>query len=151
MTTILYDHKARQIAVDGRTTCGGQILCESSEKWLKDGDDYWFICGSVCDQERLMSQIKAADSADAPKWKIEASAFLVSGGKVYQCVVCDDGEPAKSLCQYSDSMGSGGVYALAALDHGKSAKQAVKYAMTRDTGTGGKVSVFDIDRMEFVK
>lgn len=151
MTTIVYDHKARQIAVDGRTTSGNVILSESCEKWIKDGDDYWFICGSACDEQRLIDQIKAAQQAEAPKWKIEASAFFVSGGIVYQCVVTDDGEPAKSECKYSDSMGSGGLFALSALDHGKSARDAVEYAKTRDCGSGGKVTVFDVEKMEFIE
>lgn len=150
MTTIVYDHKARQIAVDGRTTAGGLICTEKAEKWIRDGNDWWFLCGSVCDRERMIEYIKDGNM-EPPRWKIECSGFLVSKGKVYQCLVTDDGEPCKSEIHYSDSMGSGSQFALAAIDHGKTAKQAIKYAMTRDNGTGGKVSVFDVDKMEFVK
>lgn len=150
MTTIAYDHKAGQIAIDGRTAAGNTILSNSDIKWRKDGEDYWFLCGSVCDEDRFVDHLKASEPEN-PKWPIEASAFFVSGGKVYQCVVCEDGAPAKSLLTYSDTMGSGGVFAMAAMDHGKTAKEAVEYAATRDTGTGGKVSIFDVGRMEFIE
>ena len=149
MTTIVYDHRARQIAIDGRTTSGGMINTEDAVKWIQDGDDWWFICGSVCDRRRLIEHINATDP-DAPKWKIECSAFLVRAGKVYHCMVTDDGEPAKSEINYSDSMGSGSQFALSALDLGKSAEDAVKYAATRDTGTGPNVWVFDVEALAFL-
>jgi len=148
MTTIVYDHANRQIAIDGRTTSGSVINTETAEKWIQDGDDFWFICGPVSDKERLINHINAT-APDAPKWEIECSAFLVSGGSVYHCVVTENGEPCKSQIKYSDSMGSGGVFALAALDHGKSAKDAVAYAATRDAGTGGKIMVMNVETMEF--
>ena len=150
MTTIVYDHKARHIAVDGQTTQGNRICTTEAIKWKQDGDDWWFICGSVADRDRLIEHIKANDP-DAPKWPIECSAFWVRGGQVFQCVVTDDGEPCVSGVCYSDAMGSGEQYALSALDHGKTAKEAVEYAATRDTGTGGKVSVFDVEKLEFIE
>jgi ATP-dependent protease HslVU (ClpYQ) peptidase subunit len=149
MTTIVYDHSARQIAVDGQVTQGNRICTGDDIKWKRDGDDWWFICGSVSDIERLIAHINATDP-DAPKWPIECSAFLVRDGQVFQCIVTDDGEPCRSPVTYSDAMGSGEIYALSALDHGKTAKEAVEYAAMRDTGTGGKITVFDVDRMEIV-
>jgi len=55
------------------------------------------------------------------------------------------------LVEYNDAMGSGEEFALAALDHGKTAEDAVAYAATRDSGTGGKIRVFDVAKMEFIK
>jgi len=149
MTTIVYDHKAQQIAVDSRATSGSMINSECFIKWIQDGDDFWFICGAVCDSERLIQHIKAVDP-DKPKWDIECTAFLVSAGAVYQCFVTSDGDPCKSRLTYSEAIGSGAAFALAALDHGKSALDAVAYAATRDTGTGGEIQVFDINTMWFI-
>ena len=149
MTTIVYDHKARQIAVDSRTTSGGLINSECFIKWIQDGDDFWFISGPNADRERLIQHIKAVDP-DKPKWDIECTAFLVSAGAVYQCFVTSDGDPCKSRLTYSEAIGSGAAFALAALDHGNSARYAVAYASTRDTGTGGKIRVFDIKIMQFI-
>lgn len=149
MTTILYDHASRKIAVDGQTTAGNVICSYEAEKWIKDDSGgWWFICGARADRERLVQHISNPDS-DAPKWPIDCSAFLVRDGKVYHCVVTDDGEPVKSEIHYSDAMGSGALFALSSLDHGKSVKEAVEYASTRDTGTGGKIRVFDVDKLEF--
>lgn len=149
MTTIVYDHKARQIAVDGRATSGHLINTEEAIKWAQDGDDWWFICGAVCDENQFIEYMNAKDP-DTPKREIECSAFLVSAGRVYQCVI-DEGKQCKSEINYSDSIGSGSQWALAALDMGKTAAESVEYAKTRDTGTGGKVSVFDIERMGFIQ
>ena len=149
MTTIVYDHTNKQIAVDGRTTSGGVINTETAEKWVQDGDDFWFICGSVSDEERLINHINAIEP-EAPKWAIECAALLVRGSTVYLCTVTEEGEPSVSKIGYSDGIGSGGVFALTALDHGKSAHEAVAYAATRDTGTGGKIMVMNVETMEFI-
>ena len=149
MTTIVYDHKAQQIAVDSRITSDNVINTECFIKWIQDGDDFWFISGSNADRERLIQHIKAVDP-DKPKWEIECTAFLVSAGDVFQCLVTSHGEPCKIKLTYSETMGSGAAFALAALDHGKSALDAVAYAATRDTGTGGEIRVFDIKIMQFI-
>ena len=149
MTTIVYDHKAQQIAMDSRVTSDGMINSESDEKWIQEENDFWFICGAVCDSERLIQYINAVDP-DKPKWEIEGMAFLVRTGAVYRCFIAAGGDPCKSRLTYSDAIGSGGLFALSALDHGKSALDAVAYAATRDTGTGGKIRVFDIKIMQFI-
>lgn len=148
MTTIVYDHISRKIAFDGRVTSNGFICTDQDIKWMKDGEDYWFFAGSICDRERFIKYIKAKDP-DPPRWEIDCSAFLVRAGKVYQCLVSEKGEPTISELSYSDAIGSGWIFALAALDLGKTTKGAILYAMTRDTGTGGKVTVFDCEKMEF--
>ena len=48
-------------------------------------------------------------------------------------------------------VGSGGTFAYCALDFGKTAKEAVEYAATKDTNTGGKVRVFNLDGEEVQK
>ncbi len=43
------------------------------------------------------------------------------------------------------TLGSGGCYALTAMDMGATAKEAVKMAMKRDTGTGGRVRTYKLN------
>jgi len=149
MTTILYDHPNRKIAVDGRVSSRGMINTEKAEKWVKDGDDVWFICGPISDRRRLINHINATDP-EAPKWPIKCDAFLVRKNNVYLCTVTSEGEPSVSKLNYSHGIGSGGMFALASLDHFDSVTAAVAYAATRDADTGGKMHVFDVAQMEFV-
>lgn len=148
MTTIVYDHSTQQIAIDGRTRSGTLINTEDAVKWIKRDSQIWFLCGSVSDRERFIDYMNHG-SPDAPKWQIECSAFVVEGGKVYHCVICDEGDPCKSEIQYSDAMGSGGSFALAAIDFGKTAADAIKYAAKRDSGTGGRIAIYDIASGDF--
>lgn len=150
MTTIAYSYKDNKIAIDGRTTTGGVINTDRAIKWIERDGDYWFICGSVCDRDRLVDYF-LDPSPQKPAFPIECSAIAVRNSEVWHCVIDEEGAPCASRLDYNDAMGSGSTWAIAAMDHGKSAKQAVKYAATRDSATGGKISVFDVKKMEFIK
>ena len=50
----------------------------------------------------------------------------------------------------SSTAGSGSHLAFGALDMGASAKEAVEMAIKRDSKSGGKVHVFDCEKMEFI-
>jgi len=56
----------------------------------------------------------------------------------------DDDRCCYTELTYNYTLGSGERFATGAMDHGKSASQAVKYAMTRDSNTGGKVLVYNL-------
>ena len=75
----------------------------------------------------------------------ESSAYglMVYNGVVYW-VVNDGGVMSSSRLTHDMTAGSGEAYAQAAMDFGCNAKQAIKYAMTRDCKTGGKVRVFKV-------
>lgn len=150
MTTIAYDHKEKLLAIDGRLSADNKILQEDFQKWHKDDNDYWFFCGLNSDEQRMIDAFKSGDISDK-NWDVEVSAFLVSDGEVYHCVIDDKGKPIKSLCTYNDALGTGADFALSAMDHGKTATDAVRYAMTRDMCSGGNITGFDVSRMEFIK
>ncbi len=150
MTTIAYDHENKQIAVDGRTTTGQIIATDKAIKWIERDGDYWFLCGSVCDREKFVDHF-LDESPQKPDQEIECSGIAVRNGEVYYCVIDNDGAPRATKIDYSDAMGSGYAFALAAMDHGKTAREAVKYASTRDSATGGRIRVFDVNKMKFVK
>lgn len=149
MTTVCYDHSSKQVAVDGRIVRGTMIVEEESPKWREVGEQLWFFCGQVSDEERLIDHIKGKRE-EPPKHDIDCSAIAVCMDGVYLVSVTEEGEGWSSLCDYSEAIGSGEQFALAALDFGKSAKEAVEYAATRDCCTGGTVHVYDISNGEFV-
>ncbi len=145
MTTIVYDHKNKQIACDSRLTGGNLIVSDGYIKFKENERGMWFFTGSKSDEEQLMS----LNHNDNPNVKPDASAFLVKDGKCF--LVTFNGDYCSiSENEYNHSIGSGGDFALSAIDLNKTAKEAVEYAKTRDTGTGGKVHVYDIEKGEFL-
>jgi ATP-dependent protease HslVU (ClpYQ) peptidase subunit len=150
MTTIVYDHKNRQIAVDGRTTTGNVINTETAKKWIESDGEFWFLCGNVSDKQKFIDHFKNP-SPKKPEFEIDAAGMSVINNKVYYCVILEDGSPCATEIDYSDSMGSGREFAISAIDHNRTALEAIKYAATRDNCTGATVFVFDVDKMEFIE
>lgn len=148
MTTVCYDHTNKKIAIDGRIVRGTMIVDENSSKWREVGEQMWFFCGQVSDEERLVDHIREKRE-EPPAHGIDCSAIVVCMDGVYLVSVTEEGEGWSSLCDYSEAVGSGEQFAIAALDFGKSAKEAVEYAATRDCCTGLTVNVYDIPTGKF--
>lgn len=151
MTTIIYDHSKQLIACDSRICAGSMILSDNDSKWLKIDNSVWFFSGSTADEQRLVDYFNA-ESPEKPVHSIEASAIVVgSDGSVNRYSVDEGtGEPIRVPIKYNDGIGSGYIYALCAIDFGLDVSDAVKYAMKRDSATGGDVLVFDINKMAFL-
>ena len=146
MTTILYDHKNKQIACDSRATAMGMIKTDSFTKFLNKDGVMWFFVGNSGEADMLASTFKELTAAPE---NLDVSAFFVDNGCVYSASI-DNGIYRSSLIEYSDAGGSGNEFAIAALDAGKTAKEAVEYAITKDYFSGGKVHVYDIVKDEFI-
>jgi len=140
MTTVVYSHKLKQIAVDGRVSAGSLISCDTYDKTRKR-DGLIFICaGMVADIDILVESYPYGyEGMD----ELEATALVIDEGKLYQCTQHDKKYYVTPI-DFDTAMGSGGDFALAALDFGKTPKEAVKYAMTRDMATGGKIQVIKV-------
>lgn len=148
MTTIVYDHKNKQIAVDSRLTKGGTtIISDYHVKYLKNDIGMWFFSGDICDQDGFVS-CYGKEQEQQPV-TFNASAFLVIGKDVFS-VYMDDGYFCKTPLTHSDCKGSGELLALSALDFNCTAKEAVEYAKTRDVFSGGEVHVYDIEKGGFI-
>lgn len=145
MTTIVYDHKNKQIAFDSRITSGDVICSDNANKHIQNNDEHWFFCGAISDFEYMIG----LEHNDKPNVVPEAEAIVVRKDNVWR-VGFKGGYCFHVKLEHSRGIGSGGYFALASLDHGKSAKEAVEYAMTRDIYTGGKVHVYDIKSGTFV-
>lgn len=138
MTTIAYHHKDKQVAFESRMAFGDIIHSDSGIKFIKNDVGIWIFSGCTYDNEHLSNLKHKEESED-----LDAIAMLISNGKVYGVSVAD-GCCTHTLYHHSNAFGSGANFALAAMDHGKSAKEAVKYAITRDIYSGGRVRVFNV-------
>ena len=148
MTTIVYDHKNKQIAVDSRATRGDIICSDSESKFEFIDGQIWFFSGVIADKELLVSWF--SDKEQKPTLVPECCSIVIIKGKAYLNTVGEHGAAYQSELTFSDAIGSGSSFALAALDHGKTAKQAVEYAAKRDPFTGGKITVFDVETGKIV-
>ncbi|MCP4342012.1 MAG: hypothetical protein GY799_24805 [Desulfobulbaceae bacterium] len=143
MTTILYSHKEKLIAYDSRITCGNKISSDCIEKSKRVKDVTFFFTGCPADDEKIIESY-FSDGRDIDS-RAGVSGFAIDHKerKVF-LLSRDNCELVVDSIECSDSLGSGGEFALASLDHGKTARQAVKYAMTRDCRSGGKVRVVKV-------
>lgn len=141
MTTIAYHHKDKQVAVDSRVCSGNVISTDNYNKSIKNSSGTWFLCGCICDIEDFVN-LKKNVSVDK-SLNLEVSGLRVSEDVVYY-VFMNEGIFCEEVQNYDIALGSGRDFALAAMDHGKSAKEAIKYAMTRDNCTGGRIRVFNV-------
>lgn len=140
MTTILYDHEKKQIAVDSRTSAGGLIKSDITDKSItKEDGSIWFVSGYASEAESF-SELSHGDKVNT---KFECYALVIKEGKVYSAIE-HNGVLSSCELQWNDAIGSGCELAIASLDHGKTAKEAVEYAITKDCYSGGKVRVFDV-------
>lgn len=143
MTTISYNHKDREIAVDGRITAGGIIITDKANKTIvRDDGVMFFMTGSTSD---FADYCREFGNGLKPSRPLDCAAMMLADGTVYQTGVdSGDGLFFSSPRSESFACGSGGNFAVSAMDFGKSAKDAVKYASTRDSGTGGKITVIKV-------
>ena len=134
MTTIAIDHDT--IAADGRETGGGIIYNDKVKKiGVREGVLYAFA-GNVGDGLKLLDLIFDGVTCDCEG--LSANAITIKDGEVIMHGY-NEGEYSNWPVSLPYSFGSGSQFALAAMDLGKTAKEAVKYAMTRDPYTGGKI------------
>jgi 20S proteasome alpha/beta subunit len=140
MTTIAFNYKDKEIAVDSRLTRGDMISTDSGNKIFKK-DGVVFIVAGETNHSKSLVDMWFSGEVDV---SLNCSAFVVCNGEVYDFGLDADKNIAKELVDENLTKGSGDLWAHAAMDFGCSAKDAVKYAMTRDVYTGGKVRVIKV-------
>lgn len=139
MTTIAYHHKDKTISVDSRTTQGNLISTDEANKVVRNGIGVWFVSGLVADAPYLTM----LNHNDKPSVELGCSALLIKNSVAYLVTILD-GFCIHTQVDYNISIGSGSDFALAAMDFGKGSKDAIKYAMTRDSATGGKIQTVKV-------
>ena len=139
MTTIAYHHKSKTIAYNSQSSAGGIIANSNANKMHERNGVLFFVAGVTAGVDDLIKSYFGESLLGDP----ECDAFVVAGGVVYYCYV--DNLELKWIELNSDAViGTGQPFALAAMDFGKSAKEAVKYAITRDIYSGGRVREFKL-------
>lgn len=141
MTTIAYHYGDGQIAIDSRACAGSLISTNKINKTLENKLGIWFLCGAVHDMADFVELSK--NEILNKDLELVCSGLRITNNVVYWVFIVD-GVFCEEVIQYNLGLGSGGDFALAAMDHGKNAKEAVKYAMTRDVYTGGRVRVYNV-------
>ena len=141
MTTIAYDHKNKIIAYDSRLTAGTLIVSDNHNKHrkCKRGWD-WVISATEHDASQFIDLFSEQESANL---SYDVDCVVVIDGLAFNAYV-NDGMFKLCPLVHSECFGSGGRFALAALDFGYPAKDAIKYAMTRDSATGGKIRLLKL-------
>lgn len=137
MTTIATD--GNSMAGDGRVTCNGAIVDEKCHKVhrLNDGGIAGF-CGGLTDGFAFIEWLHTGGNKPSLSEGFEGLIVTPVGNVIYFDEKC---HPAPQPAPYA--IGSGYKFALAALDFGKTPQEAVKYAMKRDSGTGGRIRVIE--------
>lgn len=127
MTTIAYHHKT------------GRILTDDADKVVTVENKVFFITSSVADFEPAIDDWLAGKTN-----RLLAHGFLIEGGRVWVWGNDPDDGPWKEPVKCNHALGSGRDYATAAMDFAQGAAGAIKYAMTRDSRTGGRLRTFDV-------
>jgi hypothetical protein len=142
MTTIAYSHKDKQIAFDSRKTLRG-VCCDKTNKVHKANSSVFVYCGNISDIGYFADNFAENKEVGLGEVQLEISAIMIEKGEAFYVYV-HEGVFNKEPISSDFTLDSGGEFALAALDFGKTAREAVKYAMTRDIYTGGKVKVISL-------
>ena len=149
MTTLAYD--GRYIACDGRNTINGVVASDSVNKIYEVGDSIFALCGVTEHCIQFSEYFVAGMECSNPE--MDSGGFLFKDGEIYLVFVNEDTKRYRKdrirMPYWAD--GSGRDWAIAAMDHGKNAIDAVKYAMTRDTGSGGIITCYDTKTGKFIK
>ncbi len=140
MTTIAFNFKDKEIAVDSRCTKGLTIVSDSYEKALINELGIWFFCGTVADRLELCN-LKPNETASHC---LSGCAMLIRDGEAFEVYTDEDGRYCEQPMEQDSTLGSGEEFALAAMDFGLSAAESVAYAMQRDVCTGGAIQVYDM-------
>jgi len=144
MTTIAMD-KNGLIAYDSRETAGSTIVDDNCNKCKESNGVYYFFCGRSADEDTLIDAVENGERPSYPD-AISTHAIIVMGKDVYTAgITKEDGYYWQKERKGNPlSRGSGADHAMTAMDLGCSAKKAVKYAMKRDSCTGGKIRTFSL-------
>ena len=137
MTTIAY--RDGVIAYDSRAVQHDMVVSNTFPKMFEYKDHIFFVAGDVADYSGFANDMVAGKQSK--EW--EVSAFMVCpDGKLWMTGGGGGAWRFELPLTETAAIGSGMAFALAGMDFGLSAKKAVKYAMTRDPFTGGKVRTY---------
>lgn len=145
MTTIAYSKGI--IATDSRLSEHYTICSDSYEKMVKIGHYKFFFSGDPANITQFADRfVNGCSAKDNIPLGIHAFVFDSKDRELWEAA-SRKGEPMYrfklNLLEHW-AIGSGGDWAVAAMDFGCTAQEAVKYAMTRDCRSGGKIRTYKL-------
>lgn len=152
MTTVVVT--PTEVAHDTRGSNGGAIMSNEIGKSIVYQGDVYIGLGSASAFVYLMHVL--IKGKPHPRWSYRDQGFVICSrhnGEVEILYLNKDKDGKVQLnCDpiliQPYAYGSGGNWALAKLDQGANAKEAIEYAMSRDTATGGTITVLPRQRTE---
>jgi len=146
MTTIATDGVT--VAYDSRTMIDYQVIISDKTNKLIIKEGVYFVgCGSRSDVNKIIDSYLSGE-CDESMEGVNSIVWVSNGNGELWAICIDEGRPITQSVEWvgNAAIGSGADFALAALDFEKTPVQAVKYAMTRNSSTGGKVNSFKLKR-----
>lgn len=146
MTTAIYDHKNKLMAVDCRIVTDGVIDSDSTTiKFYEDKNGIWMFSGVVADYEKFRL-IYTSDRVEEVQVTLSCYALFYDHKtkQAYFRSIDKDGVARSCKLDYNYAIGSGSHFALAFLDSGKNAIEALAYTSKRDLYTGSRIMLFNI-------
>ena len=113
----------------------------------KDGV-YYFFAGDIADIKPFLDMDKAIGFK--PDFVPAVTCIFVIDGVAYYSGFDNETGYFEIELTFNEAIGSGAPYALSVMKLGKSAFSSVEFAATMDVSTGGDISVFDVESMEFI-
>lgn len=135
MTTLIITEKG--FYSDGRMTVGNEILSDSFAKAIVYKGVAIAVTGEVWQCIDLAKAI--IDNEPTDEFKDFEGCVLTRKSGITYYTFSENGEIKTHRRQGFETFGSGSSWARAAIDFGKTPEEAIKYAMTRDTNTGGEI------------
>lgn len=148
MTTIAYDGEC--IAVDSRSSLDGIVATDNAMKVRPCGTvpGFLILAGTSTYNELMAEEFEPGEDAHSD---VDGVGFYVNEHGLVFAVGVQDGRYVTAKTKFYGThwaFGSGANWAIAAMDHGKSAVDAIRYAMTRDTYTGGAIRRLDLKTLK---
>lgn len=140
MTTIATDGKS--MAGDGLATRRDMITCETAIKVHRLADGSLFGgAGDKPELAALRAWIDGGEKGPRPKAKDMVALVLKPSGELWYYT-----ESAGAPTEVPNAVGSGEELAIGAMEAGASPEEAVAIAARRNTATGGKITVLELNQ-----
>lgn len=141
MTTVAYNHKDKEIAVDGQCTSGTTIVSDSCVKLYRFDSGWAAFCGSVADIPTYLAILNRVP-VEGDLSRLDCDCIVVPDNRNPYSLLFDSlGDRVADDIKGNWALGSGREFALGALHAGASARDAVKAAIKYDIYSGGRVVV----------
>lgn len=134
MTTLIITEKG--FYSDSQVVAGDTVLSSDYDKVFTYKGRVIAMTGNPCE---LTYYIKKYIDGESFESKAQDGCCMVRFNGQTRMVSFYSDRVDDTIDTFNRCLGSGGCWARAALDFGKTPEEAIKYAMTKDPYTGGKV------------